>query len=121
MPRTPGQARPGQISARVRRVLSAAVSGSKHDAKPDGARDDWPVLAEIARALADQADEARRCADPKGFLAAVKELRLLMDELLGVKHDGDAGRPSSVAADGGSDELAGILGAGPSLGDPSEP
>ena len=129
MPRTPrtgpstaAQHRSGPLGGRTRRALTEAVEGSlKHDARPAGADPSWPVLAEIARGVADMADEARRVKDARGYMAAVKELRPLLDELLGVQRDGRAGGGGQPAPDDRPEGVAGILGSGPEMGDTAQP
>ena len=107
------------LGAEVRKALETAVEGLQEGAVPEGAAPSWRVLAEIARGVADTADEYRRNRDGRGYLAAVRDLEGLLDELF-PKGGSDGGRSrggGGGASDGRSAELAGVLGSGPTLGD----
>ena len=107
------------LGAEVRKALETAVEGLQEGAVPEGAAPSWRILAEIARGVADTADEYRRNKDGRGYLAAVRDLEGLLDELFpkGGTDGGRARRGGDGAPDDRSAELAGVLGSGPTLGD----
>ena len=80
------------------------------------------ITAEIAVAMSDVADRAKRDGKPREFLAAVKALGETLDALRepsgasGEPGAGAGGASAGGSAGGPADELESLLGAGPALG-----
>lgn len=79
------------------------------------------ITAEIAVGIADVADSARRAGKHREFLAAVKALGEVLDELAkaggpGEPGAGDGGAAAGGGSGGAAHELESLLGAGPALG-----
>lgn len=70
------------------------------------------LLAEMLKDSADLADSCRNQQDRPGYIAASTRMLMLMKAIQGGVID--------VAADDGSDRVAGLLGAGPEVGDQAQ-
>jgi len=77
------------------------------------------ITAEMAVSVADLADAARLDGKPREALAALKELRELLGELDPKAAGGEPGAGDGPAGGepGPAEQLEGLLGSGPSVGD----
>ncbi len=114
-------AKHGPLGRRTRAALREAVEGSREfTAKPAGSPGWWPVVAEIARGVADTADDARAEEfDQRLWIAAARELRQLLSVLL--DDEGEV-KPNVSSTDGFGEGgfLAGLVGTGPTMGNEAE-
>ncbi len=115
-------AKRGPLGRRTRSALFEAVGGSRSPtAKPAGSPGWWPVVAEIARGVADTADSAwdGEAPDPRLWIASVRELRQLLSVLL--DDEGEV-KPNGSSTDGSGEGgfLAGLVGTGPTMGNEAE-
>lgn len=95
--------RPGPIGKALREELRESDDMSR-------------ALREIAFGAADLADVCRKQGDGRGFLAAIKEVRAILGTLEPKRRTDD----DSDEGNNRGSELARELGAGPSVGDPSD-
>lgn len=103
--------RPGPVLKATREAMAGRTfAGSRR------------ITAELALDVADLVDGARKLQDPSRYLAAADRLERLVEKLeLGdVAGAGDDGRAGAGEAADEPDPLAGIVGAGPSLGDAAD-
>lgn len=103
--------RPGKVGREVRAAVKA-LGDLDGLAKID---------AVVAERTADVVDGAYRADDPRLVLAALRDLRTAVGRLRPDVADGAPGDDGGGAGDGaGADPMAGVLGAGPTVGDAAD-